>query len=1071
MAAMIRRRTGFGAMLVPGVRCWAHAAASGSRWIERGGRGIMATATGCNAGAAAQRPNPVGLRCGDAVGHRSDRVDDLQISRAGFSGRRRVAAIGRRLAWLIVGLAIDASAASDPPSVRRFGVEDGLSHNAVHALAQDADGFLWLGTQDGLDRFDGVEFRHVDHVAAGADDSPFVVALAVGADDRLWVGTRRGLGVLSPGARAPAAIALGANTGPRHIVALEVDGDTLWIGTERGLFRLDGAGRAAAPVAGAADLAVRAMTPAQDGGMWVLGGADACTLRLHRRDGTVQAAHPAPCGFGLASLADGRLGLGPQTHWDPSTPSAAAQGSLPWRVRRDGDQLLYAGLLGVEAAVPDQPSRALWPPDGRIRTRPLAAEVRSLLRDRDGALWLGTYDGLFQLDPKAARFAALGAGSAAEARLQALHVSALLPDGERLLIGSYGEGVHAWDEARQQLQRLHAGAECPTFVWSLVRDGAGVAVVNGECSVRGDRLLADRPAPVEPPPSAAAGDRIDDGPREVRAAVTDAAGTLWMTSVQGLWRERDGRVERVLDGHFEALAAAPGGSLWLAPNTDVDPLRVDRLLRYREAEGELQSVALPSREDIFDLLADGDGLWAATGAGLLHLDLAGELRHWQPTARGVGRVFYSLQRGSDGALWIGSSRGLLRFDPARSAAGFRQFDHRDGIANLEFNRRARWRDDTGRLWFGGMNGAVHFDPQHAVTGVVSSQVLIDAVRVLGPQGERALDPRSSAALELAHDDVGLTVSFVAPGFRRADRFDYRYRLLGLNPQWISGAGRRDARFTRLAPGEYRFEVAAGDDLDGERFGQAVLALSVPPPWHASGAFRLGVALLLVGFAWLVYRLRVAHLLALQRMRLGIASNLHDELGSELAAIAVGAGLVEQSPRLDLRERQRLGAIGQSAQAVSRALRDIVWVVNPDKDHLTDLLSRMRSFAAELLAEHELQFAGPAVGEERAIPMALRQDLYLLFKEAIGNVARHAAARRVEIGLRIAAGRLVLRIADDGVGFVPGEHPGTGLASMQRRAAALGGQLSIDSAPGQGCRLTLELPLTSMRRGWRRWRRG
>ena len=962
--------------------------------------------------------------------------------------------------------AAGAAAATEAPRVRRFGVEDGLSHNAVHALAQDADGFLWIGTQDGLNRFDGLEFRRFAHAPEAADLGPFVVALQVDSADRLWVGTRRGLGLLAPGLRRPQAIDLGQPHQPSQIVALVRSGDSLWIGTGRGLYALaPDASPATAATLVQPGVQVRAIAAEAQDAVWVLSGEQDCELRRHTRAGPAGPALPAPCAYGMALAPDGRLALGPETHWHPDAPSAIAAGSLPWWVLRDGDRLLYAGLTGVEIAAPGATPEPVWPLTDRRHARPLANEIRALLRDRDGALWLGTYDGLFALDPKAPRFAALGAGGPAHDALAALHVSALLPDGERWLLGSYGEGVFTWQETQLRLARLDADPGCPDFVWTLARDSQGVPVVNGACSVRGDRVLADRPA-LAVAAAAPSADRPSPGPPDVRASLLGRDGQLWLASTQGLFRARDGAPERVLDGGYEALALAPDGSLWLAPNTDLDPQRADRLLRFDPQSGQMQAHRLPAGEDVFDLLADASGVWAATGAGLLRVDESGRLRRWLPDETHAGRVFYSLLRGVDGALWIGTSRGLLRFDPSQQDAGFRHFDHRDGVPNLEFNRRSRWQDASGRLWFGGMNGVVSFDPRGAVPAPVRSRVRIDSVRVLAPDGERELAPGAGGILELAHDDAGLSLGFVAPGFRRAERFVYRYRLLGLDPQWIDSRGRRDARFTRLAPGAYRFEVVAGDETDAQRFGQAGLEIAVAPPWYARGWFRLTLAAGLVGLVWLGYRLRVAHLLSLQRMRLDIASNLHDELGSELAAIGVGAAMVERSAGLSPRDRQRLSGIGQSAAQVAQALRDIVWVVNPDKDRLDELVARMRSFAAELLAGHELRFTAPPTGLERTIPMEIRHDVHLVFKEAMGNIARHARAARVAVELAVAADRLRLHIEDDGIGFVPGRHSGTGLASMRRRADALGGTLDIDSAPGRGTRIELIVPLTRTRRGGR-----
>ena len=254
-------------------------------------------------------------------------------------------------------------------------------------------------------------------------------------------------------------------------------------------------------------------------------------------------------------------------------------------------------------------------------------------------------------------------------------------------------------------------------------------------------------------------------------------------------------------------------------------------------------------------------------------------------------------------------------------------------------------------------------------------------------------------------------------------------------------------------------------MPGVALTLVLLASGAAALLHESAWFRLPAALVLGLLGWLLYRWRVQRLLEVERLRTRIAADLHDELGSELAAIGMSTAMLASRGGMPERERQRLVGVAASAQQVADAMRDIVWYVNPEKDNITALGERLQILARRLFGEDGVTVHNGWRNDDAELPMATRRELHLICREALTNARRHANASHVELRLEREAEGLRVRIIDDGQGFDPSAAAdGNGLGNMARRAAAIGASLAIDSQPGQGTQVVVTL--THPRRGAR-----
>jgi signal transduction histidine kinase len=397
------------------------------------------------------------------------------------------------------------------------------------------------------------------------------------------------------------------------------------------------------------------------------------------------------------------------------------------------------------------------------------------------------------------------------------------------------------------------------------------------------------------------------------------------------------------------------------------------------------------------------------------------------------------------------------------------YDLADGIGTMEFNRGARLRTRDGRLVFGGATGVVGFDPEAIRPDERRPEIALVGVEAASRAGVRRLDGRGLEGVVLSPRERTATFTLAALAFEDPGQSRYAYRLDGLDEGWVEAGTERRARYTGLPPGDYVFRARAANH-DGT-WSEAVLAVPVrvePWMWETTW-FRVLVVVLLLGLGALAYRARVARLLAVERLRLRIAGDLHDDLSSDLSGIALATDLLGRRPGLAAADRQRLADVHSTATSMVDALRDIVWTVDPAHDSVEAFARRVRLVADRLLdgRAHAVEVDLPDAG---ALPMPLRRELLLILKEALHNAHRHAEAGRVDVRLGRDGADLVLAVEDDGVGFDPGAVAGGhGLRSLRTRAERIGGALTVDSTPGRGTRVRLAVPLPRNREARaRRW---
>jgi nitrate/nitrite-specific signal transduction histidine kinase len=338
-------------------------------------------------------------------------------------------------------------------------------------------------------------------------------------------------------------------------------------------------------------------------------------------------------------------------------------------------------------------------------------------------------------------------------------------------------------------------------------------------------------------------------------------------------------------------------------------------------------------------------------------------------------------------------------------------------------------------------------------------ILITGLRVNGEQQSVSiLGETDIPSLDLNSGQRQITVDFIGLGASLGEKLKYEYRLG--NAAWTA-TNERTLNFAKLGSGNYRFEVRAVTADKIFSTSPAVLSFKIAAPFWQRWWF-LSLALLLIGgTAYLLYRNRLKGLLEVERMRTRIATDLHDDIGAELTKIAllseVARHQIGESPA---RSDSPLVSIARISRDAVGTMSDIVWAINPQRDSLHDLVSRMRRHAEEVftLRGIGMSLQAPEDGHHLRLNVDMRRDLFLIFKEAVNNAVRHSQCANVEIKLWPEGSGWCLTVRDDGVGFdLSRESEGHGLMSMQRRAKNLGGQLDLESNGSGGTTVKVRLP--------------
>jgi signal transduction histidine kinase/streptogramin lyase len=972
----------------------------------------------------------------------------------------------RALAVTLVALAATLRAyAADSVSLRdevltTWTTGQGLPQNFVTALAQTSDGFLWVGTMNGLVRFDGMHFRGFSHEGP-RELNGFIAALMKDGSDGLWIVTTSG--ILHYADRRFTAVAL---EGRQHFrpdeVARAQDGG-LWVFNEGKLMRTHGNGLVAEPMpTGAAR--VRAITETRDGSLWLADGAG-----VHRMRGGKQIADYA--------LSDCRL-----LYSDRAGVVWAGDGHRLFRFDGNGFALVAnPGETNFVSMMIDSHNR-LWMSSGGLHglsrndgghievlteSEGLASnDVRTILEDRSGDIWIGTIAGLQRLHHGI--FTAYSARTHSPGS-QSETVSIFEQKDGSIWTGTLEDGVVRWSDGRAERFGKAQGLS-PGQVRGFFEHGPAPAIAIADYGIfeRSGTRFVKKPA-------------IPKG--YVTTPVIAGDGSLWFrVENRGLFRLADGLLREFgtadgLDGKpLSSLGIDAGGRIWVGDAVGVrrwDGLHFQPViasysgvlcaawLRSGLAAGTFQGLLLrsgPSGEG--RMLTQNEGL-----PGSMVLDVLGDEDDnlWLVTASAIARI--------PRADWIAFAEGrVARIHP-------QVFTEADGLKSryvLPLNEVTAMRAHDGRLWFATVDGPAVIDPHlpsAPPTKAVLDGIAVDDEHLLGDD------------LTIRPGRHRITFTYTAPATTAPEQTRFRYRLVGWDRDWVDAGAAREVSYTGLPPGHYRFQVlATGRDGGSSRTPAEALLVLRPFFWQTRWFLVLVVCMGVVVVAELTRRLtrRRAERLSLRFQervaeRERIAHQIHDTVIQDL----IGATLQLELIGFEIADSPHDSQA--SLSSLARRMRDTIarsrnMVSNLHSTAIAEysLVELLRHAEAEFRISPSPLFHLSAEGEPREVHPLIRDEVYRICREALANAFRHSGAEYVTVEVRFLPELLEVEISDDGKGMPPellehGRMGHFGLRGMRAHAQRIDATLAIESEPGQGTNVILRVK--TQRSFWQNYRKG
>ena len=961
--------------------------------------------------------------------------------------------------WALSGfLALSAQSQTANLGHQSWSTENGLPQSSVHEIFQSANGYIWIATEGGVARFDGLNFKvfsqETDPTVFTSND---ICCFAQNAPDSLWIGTTGGLLQYGPQGFRRYTTADGLPSSTIYALAVTEDASLLVL-THEGLSLLDLRTKRFSPL----DLPhPSTLKQGTDGNVWITSSSGL----FHYQHGRfipvpVDPAFPAEPIESLAVQPDHTLWL--------RTRSTLIQ-------QLDGHQRLWTA--GRELP---------------------GTRIESFLLDFHGTLWIGTNKGLVTADPINLQsppqpISALGTNS----------VLSLFEDREgNIWAGTESAGLHIL---------RHQNFHSPPFLTDQIvntvvqtTDGALYAGTNGDGLYRyqlgkithistheglaSDIILSLTPAPdgtlwIGTPDGLnhLAGSRIQtytsaDGLPDdlIRSLLLDADGSLWIGTRRGLahWQ----------NGHFTVLTTSNGlrsdligtllqsanNDLWIATFDGLSRLHNGTITTYTTADGLSGNVITALLEDV------GGTLWIGTkGNGLTQHTAKGFTSLQRPD---LPQEINSILEDAAGYLWIGSNRGITRLTPSelnicgsssQCALHINSYGLADGMPTEETSANghpAAWQTTNNLLWFATRKGLAIVDPARLQQNRLPPYVVLERVLIDDTPLDLTL---SSPIIGPGHNHYAF--EFAGLSYAAPSRVHYRYLLEGFDKEWSQPSTRRSATYTNLPPGRYRFHVQAANNDGVWNETGAAIRFYVRPPFYRTLWFVLSALVLIAALAFLFYRLRVRRLRsqfdAVLAERNRMAREIHDTLAQSFVGVSVQLEIVSQLlthsqlPAANQQLDRTRDYVREGLAEARRSIWDLraITAQNTLPTRLTHLVEQSRN--------QNIPTQLNIGGTYRPLSPTVEAEVLRIAQESLTNAQRHAQATHITLDLRYHSNRLTLTITDDGRGFNPSDatlpaQGHFGLQGMRERATQINATLSIKSTPETGTTVTLDLPISA-----------
>lgn len=947
---------------------------------------------------------------------------------------------------------------------KNYTIENGLPQSTVYHAYQDQQGYLWAGTQGGVCSFDGRQFKVWDSQAGLPDNH--VTNIHQSTDGSLWFGHRSGalsylqnkqihpfkhsgfnnaaivkdllwernsLWVATEGDGLYQLSFNEADTTVLHISRedglgsdtinklLLVDNRALYIATLRGIAVYDLNEKVLLPFLPDADIDldinIQALCRTKDDMLWL--GTNAGLIRINLKNKKDYSTYPKEGGFTYTSFNDIKEDAAGNI-W------MATDGGL---IRRNHNETAYFtsenGLLCNIAY--------------------------SILEDREGSIWISQDDGLSQLKAKAASFLLYTKNDG----LIDNEVYSIVQHKNTYWVAT-AEGISIFRPDGRPGSRFRdfttAHGLPDNFVYKLFvdsRKNIWIGTINKGAACYNPATGRFRYFNQE---NGLKGNSVVNFNE-------DSKGRIWLAMLDGGLSRYDFRDHSLKNFNPDtgpyahgvwAIHKDPKGQLWFGTANKglmyLDTTTDDVLIVAGQEE--------LSNRTFGSLSSDSQGnIWIASiGGGVLKYD-------------GQGFIRYGLQQGiksnnpyfvfcNNDLVMLGTNTGLDIFDPVTLKT--KNIEKNDGFIGIETNQNAVLKDRKGDLWIGTVNGLMRYRPSLSTDSLPPPPVHLVKQRIFFK------DTLLPQAARLSHLQDYITFDYAGVSLSNSDKLRYRYLLEGFDKEWSPAIKESYVTFTNLPPGSYTFKVKAGFEQGGWSEEEVAFKFSVMSPYWVRWWFIVLIMAAVAGLLYSIYRYRINQLLQVQKVKNNISADLHDDIGSRLTNIQLLSAISKSKLRAgaEMEADAYLNSIDEEVQASAEALDEIVWNIKMADENLEDMTARMRRYTGEVLENDSIEYTLDIDHgfSDKKMGMEKRRELFLMFKEVLNNIRKHARARSVNIVIAIHDHKFYIGIKDDGIGFdCQSLTTRNGLRNMKERVRKWKGMINISSKKNEGTFIEIWIP--------------
>lgn len=1016
------------------------------------------------------------------------------------------------LIWLTLGGFVvmygQTTLLPSPIGVDEFGVKEGLSQGMINCIFQDKEGFIWIATKDGLNRYDGYSILTFRHNANDRFSLPDNYCNTITEDDHgnLWIGTNtKGLFLYDKTTERFYNVPE-INKNPMNLCVRELrhDKGELFLSTLNGVIILDikkmalyrdkrdvhntivdfdfnktDLSKSLKADANFSPYAIWSWIPGK--ALWLSMNKHVYKFDLSDVTSSWQSQSIPTSLFGIKESSQARIYFFPASE-NSDHMIIASNNTITRFNTKSGSVISMDIISGIEEITPIKyvqlkngniycisESRIYIHDPQKRETNIVTVEnlanpycsIIALFIDANGIQWLGSNGcGIIKRDPQKLRFRSYKYAHTKSvfSKLPSSIIPTISPNMDQLK----GNNSIALDKNNTY------------WILSIPNNGTVNTSLYSNNTVTG-RVVHHKKFPFEV---------------NGFAIYIDPNDNLWCGYQNKLKKNIIARIDKkngeviksyeipdcidLPEPYVSQCYMDERGILWLATINGLYSF-AEKYNKWNHWKNEPNNINSISGDGVLCICPDpalpDKYLWIGTeGAGINRFEKAtGHCTHYDESNGLPNNVAYGILSDDSQKLWISTNKGLCAFDPAKHT--FTNFTEDDGLPGNEFNRYSALKMQNGDLMFGGVNGFVLFNPAKVLLKQPAAPIVFTAASIFNktinwPKDSMNLTSPITYAGELTLNpgENIFSISFATLEFRDNRKKMYTYKLDGFDKTWSRPGSKNEVSYTNLNPGQYTFYVK-GANTDGEWNHRAIgLSIIVKPYWYQTLVFKISILLFLAFLMYLFYRYRLQQELQIEKLRNRIARDLHDEIGSTLSSISLYAAVAKKVTAENEKAEKILSKINAGTSEMMEAMSDIVWAVNTGSGLVYDLANRLRSFAVELTeAQHlELLFTENQDLPNLALNMEQRKNIYLICKEAISNAVKYAECTKLEVKMSYENRQFHIHIQDNGKSFDPDQSGhslgGNGIKNMRHRASEINAVLEIITHKGAGTSIQLIVPV-------------